>query len=376
MNRVARLARRATALGLAGAMLSACGWQGIGNVSLPGGPGSGPGANTFTVQMPDTLALNVNSPVLVADVNVGTVRKIELKDWIATLTIVVQDNVKVPKNVLAKIGQTSLLGSQHLELDNPPDPSQQLLNNGDTIPLKNSSAFPTTERTLASIGMVLNGGGIPNLEIITREVNNLLSGNADEIRGFLSRLDTFTAGLNEQRNDIAHAIDSTNRLVAYIADRSQTLDRILTELPPAAKQLADMRNEIADAIEAVGGISQVTSRTFAASRSNLTQNLQLLQRPLKQLAKASPFLIGALKLILTQPFNIDNLPKVVRGDYINASLTVDLTLSAIDNGLLTGTGFSGALRALEQSYGRDPNTMIPDVRFSPNPAQLAPERGE
>ena len=41
---------------------------------------------------------------------------------------------------------------------------------------------------------------------------------------------------------------------------------------------------------------------------------------------------------------------------------------------------SGMLRALEQAWGRDPNTMIPDVRFTPNPAD-APngpliERGE
>jgi phospholipid/cholesterol/gamma-HCH transport system substrate-binding protein len=28
---------------------------------------------------------------------------------------------------------------------------------------------------------------------------------------------------------------------------------------------------------------------------------------------------------------------------------------------------SGALRALEQSYGRDPATMIPDVRYTSNP---------
>jgi len=78
-------------------------------------------------------------------------------------------------------------------------------------------------------------------------------------------------------------------------------------------------------------------------------------------------LIGALKLILTQPFDIDTVPKIFRGDYINISLTLDLTYSAVDNAFLTGTGLSGALRALEQSYGRDPETMIPDVRYTPNP---------
>jgi phospholipid/cholesterol/gamma-HCH transport system substrate-binding protein len=78
-------------------------------------------------------------------------------------------------------------------------------------------------------------------------------------------------------------------------------------------------------------------------------------------------LIGALKFLLTAPFNIDNVPKVVRGDYINVSATIDLTLSAIDNAGLVGTGVSGLLRALEQSWGRSPDTMIPDVRFTPNP---------
>ena len=64
---------------------------------------------------------------------------------------------------------------------------------------------------------------------------------------------------------------------------------------------------------------------------------------------------------------MDNIPKVIRGDYINTSATFDLTLSAIDNAFLTGTGVSGMLRALEQSWGRDPQTMIPDVRFTPHP---------
>ena len=83
-----------------------------------------------------------NSRVRVADVFVGTVRAIELKNWVATLTLDLDKNVKLPKNATAKIGQTSLLGSQHVELAAPPNPSPQLLKNGDTIPLKNSSAYP------------------------------------------------------------------------------------------------------------------------------------------------------------------------------------------------------------------------------------------
>jgi phospholipid/cholesterol/gamma-HCH transport system substrate-binding protein len=375
-----RIARRATALLAIAIALTSCGWRGIANVALPGGPGSGSNKMTIYVQMPDTLALNVNSRVRVADVYVGRVRSIELKNWVATLTLDLEPNIKLPENALARIGQTTLLGSQHVQLDLPPDPSPQPLKNGDTIPLKNSSAFPTTERVLASIATVLRGGGIPNLEVIQTEVNNLLSGRADQIREFLNKLDTFTDELNQQRNDITRAIDSTNRLLTIVANRDATLDRVLTEFPPLIKHFADTRDLFADAVEALGRISSAADAALGPSSANLHTNLQNLQRPLKQLGKASPYLIGALKAVPTAPFNIENVPKAVRGDYINVSIMVDLTLSALDNGVLTGTGVSGMLRALEQAWGRDPATMIPDVRFTPNPhdAPGGPlvERGE
>ena len=381
MRNWSRVARRAVALGAVALVLSSCGsWKGIANVPLPGGPGTGGDKMTIYVQMPDTLALNVNSRVRVADVYVGRVRAIELRNWVATLTLDLQPSVKLPENALAKIGQTSLLGSQHVQLDPPPDPSSQPLKNGDTIPLQNSSAFPTTERVLASIATILRGGGIQNLEVIQTEIFNVLNGRGDQIREFLNRLDTFTDELNQQREDITRAIDSTNRLLSIVGQRNETLDRVLTEFPPLIKHFADTRDLFADAVEALGRISLAADNSIAPASDNLHTNLDLLQRPLKQLGRASPYLIGALKLILTAPFSIENVPKVVRGDYLNVSLMVDLTLSALDNGFLSGTGVSGMLRALEQAWGRDPATMIPDVRFTPNahdvPGGPLVERGE
>ncbi len=215
-------------------MLTSCGsWKGIANVPLPGGPGTGSQRTTIYVQMPDTLALNVNSRVRVADVYVGRVRSIELKNWVATLTLDLEPSIKLPVNTLAKIGQTSLLGSQHVQLDPPPDPSDQKLKTGDTIPLKNASAFPTTERVLASIASILTGGGVANLETIQTEINNVLTGRGDQIRTFLGRLDTFTDELNQQRDDITRAIDSTNRLLSVVAQRNDTLDRGAHRVPAA-----------------------------------------------------------------------------------------------------------------------------------------------
>jgi phospholipid/cholesterol/gamma-HCH transport system substrate-binding protein len=374
---ISRRVRQALAVLTAALVLTSCGnWRGIANVPLPGGPGSGPGSYQVYVQMPNTMALNANSRVLVADVFVGTVRSIELRNWVATLTVDLDRGVRLPKNTTAKIGQTSLLGSQHIELAAPPDPSPQMLKAGDTVALANSSAYPSTEQTLASLAMVLRGGGIPNLEVIQNEVYKILAGRAHQIRSFLGKLDTFASELNKQRDDIRQAINSTDRLLGYAASRVDTIDRALTEFPPLLEHFAKQRNLFADTVEALGRISNVTDQTFTAARGDLHQDLQDLQRPLKQLGRSAPYLVDALTLLLSPPFSVDSVPKIVRGDYINVSGALDLTLSTIDNAVFTGTGFSGALRALEQSWGRDPATMVPDIRFTPNPADAPVERGE
>ena len=371
MNSVAKSARRlgwrSLALLVVAIVLSSCGWRGIANVPVPVGPGTSKGSTKVYVQVSDTLALNTNSRVRVADVFVGTVRNIELKDWVPTLTLDIEPGIELPANATAKIGQSSILGTQHVELASPANPSPEPLRDGATIPLKNSSSFPTIERTLASVATVLRGGGIPNLEVIQTEVNNLLTGNADQIRAFLTNLDTFTDRLNQQREDLARAIESTNNLITYVASRNNTLDRLLVDLPPLMEYLAGARDRVSDAVIALGRFNKVTGESLSAAQADLQTNLAVLQRPLKQLGRGAPFFLDAMRLIITNPYPLDNIPKVIRGDYINLSLGVDLTLSAIDNGLLTGTGFSGMLRALEQSWGRDPSTMIPDVRYTPHP---------
>ena len=372
--------RRGLVFVLAVLVLASCDWRGIANMPMPVGRGTGSNHMTIYVQMPDTLALNTNSRVRVADVWVGTVRDIRLKNWVATLTLDVDPTVKLPANATAKIGQTSLLGTQHVELAAPKNPSPQPLKSGDTIPLMNSSAYPTVERTLASVAVILTGGGIANLDVIQTEILNILDGHVDQVREFLSRLDTFVGELNRRRDDLTRAIDSTNQLLTIVANHNDTLDRVLTDIPPMIQHFADTRQLFADATESLGRFSDVANRVLSDTRPNLHQSLQSLQRPLEQLERAAPFVIGALKLGLTAPFDIDDVEKVIRGDYVNVSGALDLTLSTFDNTLLSGTGLSGALRALEQAWGRDPNTMIPDVRYTPNPndAPGGPlvERGE
>ena len=166
-------------------------------------------------------------------------------------------NVKLPANATAKIGQTSLLGSQHVELAAPPNPSPEPLKSGDTIPLKNSSAFPTTERTLASIATVLRGGGIPNLEVIQTEVNNILDGRADQIRDFLGQ-----AGHVHRLSSTSSVTTSPGRSIRPTGCcrswRSATTRSTgcSPNVPPLIKHFADTRDLFADAVDGAGPVQR------------------------------------------------------------------------------------------------------------------------
>ncbi|OBY30280.1 MCE family protein [Mycolicibacter kumamotonensis] len=368
MKMVSRRGWQALVLLMVALTLTSCrDWRGIANVPLPGGPGSGAGSYTVYVQVPDTLALSGNSRVLVADVFVGAVDQIELKNWVATLKLKLNKDVHLPRNATAKIGQTSLLGSQHIELSSPPNPEGEL-KDGDTIGLNNSSSFPTIERTLAGISLLLHRGGLSDLETITTEFNAVVGGRAEQIRAFLNKLDTFIVSLNEQRDDITHAIDSSNRLLSYFAAHNDAIDRVLTDFPPLFEYFNAQQQIFIDAIDGLGQMGRATNEQIAPIRSDLHKVLTSMQCPARELRKASPYIPDLLQVMITAPYHVDGAFKAVRGDFINSSLVVDLTYASIDNAILTGTGFSGMLRALEQSFGHDPEKMIPDVRYTPNPA--------
>jgi phospholipid/cholesterol/gamma-HCH transport system substrate-binding protein len=100
-------------------VLSGCGFHGANSFKLPGTKGGGPGSYTVQAQMPDVQNLQQNSRVRVNDVTVGTVTNIELQGWHAVVTMTINGDVDLPANATATLGQTSLLGSVHLELAPP-----------------------------------------------------------------------------------------------------------------------------------------------------------------------------------------------------------------------------------------------------------------
>jgi phospholipid/cholesterol/gamma-HCH transport system substrate-binding protein len=253
--------------------------------------------------------------------------------------------------------------------DSPPEGR---LHQGSLIPLSSGMEYPSTEQTLATASLLLNNGGLGQLEDITRALSTAFAGREGDVRSLLSQLDTFIRRANDQTDDIIKATDSLNRLVDKFAAQRPVLDKGLDTIPAALAVLNRQRDNLIDAVDQFGKFNALVTDSVNQTKSSLVQELKDLGPVLESLANAGTSITRSLNLFTTLPFTKDTLTKWFRGDYANVSLVVDLTLSRIDSALFTGSRWEGDLTLLEQQWGRTIG-MLPSPYTASNPL-LAPYR--
>ncbi|MGV0646250.1 MCE family protein [Mycolicibacterium sp. XJ2546] len=330
-----RLAVLATGVVLAA---TGCAFQGLNSLALPGTVGRGPDASTYRVIIANVGSLESNSPVLVDDVVVGSVGRMRVNNWHADVEISVRPDVVIPANAVATVGQTSLLGSMHLALDPPVgQPVSGRLQPGATIGLENSSTYPSTEQTLASLAVVINGGGLGQVGDIVREFNAALNGRETNIRSLLTRLNDFVGMLDTQRDDVNASIAAMDRLATTFAGKRDVISAALQRIPPALDVLVRERPRITEALDKLRRFSDTATGLINDSQADLVRNLENLEPTLQALADVGPDLGTVLAYAPTFPYTQSFIDRAIRGDYMNQFIVFDFTIPRLKRGLFLGT---------------------------------------
>ncbi|CAN3130931.1 MCE family protein [Mycobacterium sp. smrl_JER01] len=330
-------------------LLAGCQFGGLNSLNMPGTAGHGPGSYTISVQLPDVSTLPQNSPVMVNDVTVGSVSGVEAVQrpdgtFFAQLQLSLDGDVRLPADATAKVAQTSLLGSQHIELAAPSDGSGTgFLTEGGQIPIERTGNYPTTEQVLSSLGMVVNKGNLGALQDITDETYNAVVGRSGTFADLIPRLAELTASLDRQTDDIIAAAEGLNRFAAILAQSKDNLGRTLDTLPEALKVLNDNRAQIVDTFAALRSFATVASRVLQETKDDFAADFKDLYPVIKALNDHADYFIKDLEFLPTFPFHYEYLRNAVRGDYLNVYVTFDLTLRRVGESVFT------------TSLGLDPN---------------------
>ena len=350
---------KAIALGSGAVLLSSCSFGGLNSLNMPGTQGHGAGSYTITVQLPDVATLPQNSPVLVNDVTVGSVSGIDAVQrsdgtFYAAVKLSLNGDVKLPANARVKVAQTSLLGSQHVELSPPEGKSEGgWLKQGSEIPLSHTGRYPTTEEVLSSLGMVVNKGNLGALQDITDETYAAVAGRAGQFADLVPRLAELAKSLDKQTGDIVSAMDGLNRFAGILAHSKDALGRTLDSLPGAVKVLNDNRKNIVDAFTALRKFADVGARVLSATKDDFAADMKDLFPVVKALNDNADDFIHDLDFLPTFPFDYKYIKHAVRGDYLNVFVTFDLTLRRTGETIFT------------TSLGLDPNMKRLDEVVNP-----------
>jgi phospholipid/cholesterol/gamma-HCH transport system substrate-binding protein len=346
---VGRATSRTVAIGSGMVLLAGCQFGGLNSLNMPGTVGHGPGAYSITVELPDVATLPQNSPVMVDDVTVGSVSGVEAVQrpdgsFYAAVKISLERDVKLPANAMAKVGQTSLLGSQHIELSAPAGQSPVgELRDGSEIPASHSGRYPTTEEVLSALGVVVNKGNLGALQDITQEVTTAVAGRQGQFADLIPRLGELAAALNRQTDDIIAAAEGLNRFAGVLAHQKDSLGRALDTLPEALRVLNDNRTNIVDTFAALRSFGTVAARILAETKDDFAANIKDAYAVIKPLNDNRGALVSDLDSLVTFPFPAHSVPRVARGDYFNIFATFDLTLRRLGETIFT------------TSLGLDPN---------------------
>lgn len=249
---------------------------------------------TASATFSDVSDLVAGAPVQYANITVGQVQAINLKNDAAQVVLSIQPSADVPANVTAELRQTTILGEHYVSLV-AEGPSQGTLRNGAVITktefvpgiqqLVQSGASVFGAVNGAQLAEIIDtgaqgfGGQSAALRQLINDFNTVLSGYASrstQIESIINNLNAFNAQLAPDAQPDAQAVSNLAQTTQILASQSTQFNQVLQSLDDLAvqgKSLLDTGlTQTEDQINALSAVAQ----QLAAHQTDLATVLEEL----------------------------------------------------------------------------------------------------
>ncbi len=330
-----RRARRTTVVFAAAAAVLAvpgCGLT-VDKVPLPK---PGPGGDTYTVHAVFTNALNLpdQAKVKIGGSDVGVVTNIATENYQAIVDLNIRKDIQLPKNSTAELRQATPLGDVFIAVAMPKtQPGTDLLRDGDTLPVQQTSAGATVEELLLSVSTLFNGGGLAALTKVTAELDSIVGGRPEQLASLLRQMTSVTTTLHANSERIDSTINGFGALASTIEARHNELGQVADTLPSMIGTIAENNKQIGDLLTKVSTTSAALgdyANTTSDQLSDLLDNVHKLMGALAQTRNDFGPLLDAMH----------DVRPAVDASFKGNTLAVAATLTNLDIGLITDPAHS------------------------------------
>lgn len=318
----------------AGALLTTgCG---IGMQDLPLGRTADGPAYEVTLQLATAEGLLLGADVRTGQRVIGRIQGLAADTIGARAELSLEKATELPDNVQAAVELPSALGSPFIRLTPPPDPSARPLQNGDVIAESSTTIGPQVETMLATLGTIVTGSGLAQLQTVVGELDTAFSGRSGEIRGLTDTMTTLLAKATENQDDFELAIDAAARVSQQLAGQQATVDAYLDAMPDAVRSLTEQRDSIAALLQSSRQLTDTANAVVSGDPDGLGALVSDASTTISALASFNSEIGATLD---NMNYFLDNFGSAVHGDYLvfDGALSVPGTIDM----LLTGGQVTG-----------------------------------
>lgn len=349
--------RTVAALGACAALSAGCATS-INDIPLPGGAELGADPIHVTMEFGDVLDLVRQGTVKVNGLPAGRIEQVGLAadGWTAQIEVALRGDVELPANAVASIQQTNLLGEKFVELSAPEDaPPTGRLQDGAHLGLDRTRTATDIEQVLGALSLLLNGGGLNQLQDIITELEKATGGREPELRASLESAGQLMDSLNTQRDNIVRAIDGVDVLAERAREQTPQIQAVLDELPAGVRVLEEQRPQFTEMLVKLDQLGTVGSDVLGRSREDLIADLRALRPVLQELAKVTPEFVNVAAIVPTFPFPDASVDSTI-GGASNVFLSIDGQIADTLQNLGVGQGDPQELQPRHTSgpYNVDP----------------------
>lgn len=326
--------------------MSGCGPD-FGDLPLPGTDVPG---DTMEIDATFDEALNLatGATVKVNGISVGKVQEVTTEDFKAEVVMKVEKDSHIRQGATARLRYTTPLGELFVDVTNPVDGA--LLQDNAHLGTDVTDTAPTVEDSLASASLLINGGGLSQLEQVTTELNTAIGGREETIKETFRQINTFLRNANASTANFDRTLQALNRVSAVLAQREETINRAVSDFRPAVKVLRENTDEFVTMTKALVRFAGTANGIAGETKDKLILLLREVEPILAELnALEGDFRPGLRKLVQIAKA----LDKVVPGDYLQLNAVIEVySLGGVGGGPETPI----------------PNLPIPNLPLPPLPS--------
>lgn len=313
-------------------VLAGCAGPTFTSLPLPGSGVSGPTV-TIKADFGDALNLAQGAAVRVNGVDSGRVVGVRVHDFTARVTMKVQKSAELRSGATARLRYTTPLGELFVDVTNPS--TGPLMSSGHLLGQRHTSTAPTVEDALSEASMLINGGGLGDLQTITTEANKALGGREQTVRDLLARSTYLITQLNDASPAFARALDALGQVSTILDRRKRTIDAALRDVRPAAHVLHENLAHITALLATLQHFASTANGVVSSTRAQVLRTVREAGPVLQEMVSVRSVLPATLEAIVQIGGELDT---VFPGDWFDLGVHLDMSAFTMDGTTTTGPG--------------------------------------